>query len=243
MESSNPVFKKKTVSKLSDSLVAEETMTVGGSLSKTAFLLALVIGSGVFSWQLTSSDPARATALSFGSSIAALLVALVIIFKKPNPILVSLYALLQGIVLGSVSFLFNDAYQGIVMQAVMLTLGVTFGMLTLYTTGLVKVTQKFRSVVLIATVGVLFYYLFSFIIGLFNPAFIETMNSGSLGIVFAGIIVLIAALNLLLDFDFIDKGAEQELPKQFEWYAGFGLMVTLIWLYISILRLLVQSRK
>jgi uncharacterized YccA/Bax inhibitor family protein len=165
------------------------------------------------------------------------------VFKKPSPVLIVPYALGQGIVLGAISQLFGSAYQGIVLQAVYLTLAVSLSMFVLYSTGLVKVTEKLRSVILIATVGVLIYYLGTFLIGLFSPAFIDTINSGTLGVVLGGVIVLIAALNLLLDFDFIDRGAEQKLPKQFEWYAAFGLMVTLIWLYMSILRMLAASRN
>jgi uncharacterized YccA/Bax inhibitor family protein len=242
VESSNPAFNKKTLAKVSKVITGDETMTVSGSVMKTAFLLLLAVGSGALTWQMTATDPSRAIALSFGASIAAFIVALVIIFKKPHPLLVSLYAILEGIMLGAISFLFNDTYQGIVLQAVTLTLAVTLAMLTLYTTGVVRVTKKLRSVIIIATVGVLFYYMLTLVIGLISPAFIETMNTSSLGYLIAGVIVLIAALNLLLDFDFIDRGTEQELPKQFEWYAAFGLVVTLVWLYISMLRLLVRSR-
>jgi uncharacterized YccA/Bax inhibitor family protein len=240
--SSNPVFSDKLLKKFRTK-ESTETMTVNGSLAKTAFLLTVLIAVAAWSWSFTEADPARAGLLTIGASISALVVALIIIFTKPNAILSILYAALQGIVVGSISFIFGAEMQGIVLQAISLTVAVTLSMLVLYTTGLVKVTEKLRSVIIIATVGVLFFYLLSFIIGLFSDSFYALVTTGSTGVVISGVIVLVAALNLLLDFDFIDKGAEKELPKQFEWYAAFGLMVTLVWLYISILRMLAASRN
>jgi uncharacterized YccA/Bax inhibitor family protein len=177
------------------------------------------------------------------ASIAAFIVAMIIIFKSPNPLLIIIYTALQGVVIGSVSFLFGEAYQGIVAQAILFTISITLGMLFLFATRLVTVTQKLRSMILIATLGVLLFYLFSFVISLFSQSFSDFVNSGTSGVLIALVIVFIAALNLLLDFDFIEKGAEKELPKQFEWYGAFGIMVTLIWLYFSILRLLAASRR
>jgi uncharacterized YccA/Bax inhibitor family protein len=240
--SSNPVFSDKLLKKFSTKDTTE-TMTVNGSLIKTGFLLAVLIAVSAWSWSFTETDPGRAGLLTIGASISALVVALVIIFTKPNAILSILYAALQGVVIGSISFLFGSEMQGIVLQAISLTLAVTLSMLVLYTTGLVKVTEKLRSVIIIATVGVMFFYLLSFVIGLFSDSFYALVTTGSTGVVISGVIVLVAALNLLLDFDFIDKGTEKELPKQFEWYAAFGLMVTLVWLYISILRMLAASRN
>ncbi len=242
-ESSNPVLSDKAIKRLKATITGDEVMTVNGSLMKTGLLLALLIGVGAWSWTFTESNPDSAGILTLGASIGALVTAMIIIFTKPSAVLALIYTALQGVVIGAVSFLFNSDMQGIVLQAVSLTIAVTLSMLVLYTTGLVKVTEKLRSVIIIATVGVLFFYLITFLVSLFSPSFYDLVTTGSTGVVFAGIIVLIAALNLLLDFDFIDKGAEKELPKQFEWYAAFGLMVTLIWLYISILRLLAASRN
>ncbi len=242
-ESSNPVLSDKLVKKIAGNLEATDHMTVSGSLAKTGFLLATVVAVGAWAWNLTSTNPDQAFAWMMGASITGLVLALAIIFWKPSPVLTMLYAAAQGVMLGTISFLFNSEWQGIVLQAITLTLGVTLSMFTLYATGLVTVTQKLRSVIMIATLGVLFFYLISFVVGLFSDSFTEIVSSGTSGIVISAIIVIIAALNLLLDFDFIDKGSEQKLPKQFEWYAGFGLMVTLIWLYISILRLLAASRN
>jgi uncharacterized YccA/Bax inhibitor family protein len=177
------------------------------------------------------------------SSFSAFIIGMIIIFKSPSPLLVTLYAGLEGVVIGAVSFLFGTAYQGIVAQAILFTISITIGMLFLYAFKLVAVTERLRSIILISTLGVVLFYLFSFLISLFSPSFSNFVNTGTSGVVIALIIVVIAALNLLLDFDFIDKGVEKELPKQFEWYSAFGIMVTLIWLYFSILRLLAASRR
>ena len=242
-QSSNPVLSNKLVKKLARSVESTDHMTIEGSLSKTAFLLGIVIAVGGWSWNFVSNNLEQAGSWVIGGTITALIVALAIIFWKPNPVLTVIYAAAQGIVLGAISLLFNATAQGIVLQAVLLTIGVTLAMLTLYATRLITVTQKLRSVILIATVGVLFFYVLTFIIGIFSPAFTDAVYSGNLGIAIAAIIVIVAALNLLLDFDFIESGSENKLPKQLEWYAAFGLMVTLIWLYLSILRLLGASRS
>ena len=242
-QSSNPVFSDNMVKRASAHVEESTTMTVNGSIMKTGLLLAIVIGLGAWSWGFTEADPGRAGLLTFGASLAAFVVAMAMIFTKPSAMLALLYAGLQGVALGAISFLFNSDMQGIVLQAISITIAITLSMLTLYTTGLVKVTEKVRSVIMIATVGVLFFYLLSFVVGLFSSSFYDLVYTGTAGVVIALVIVLIAALNLLLDFDFIDKGSKKGLPKQFEWYAAFGLMVTLIWLYISILRLLFASRN
>jgi uncharacterized YccA/Bax inhibitor family protein len=243
MASSNPVFSKANIDRVRENVKSNGTMTVNGSLQKTSFLLAVLLAFGVVSWGITSSNPASGAGLIFGSMIMAFVIGLVIIFKKPSPTLSTIYAALEGIVLGGISYIFNDQYQGIVLQAVMLTIAVTMAMLLLYKTGLIKVTEKLRSVILVATIGVLVFYVLSLIIGLFSPSVYASLTIGTSGVVIAGVIVLIAAFNLLLDFNFIDEGARKELPKEFEWFAAFGLMVTLIWLYISILRMLFASRN
>lgn len=241
-QSSNPVFNDKVIRRSSDGITDKQSMTVSGSIVKTGFLLAILLATAAWSWSYTEANSSSAGWITFGASIAAFVVAMIMIFR-PSPVLAIAYAGLQGVVMGAISFLFNDSAQGIVLQAVSLTISVFFAMLLLYSTGIVKVTERVRSMIIIATVGVFFFYLITFIIGLFSSSFYDTVFSGNIGVFIGGIIVLIAALNLLLDFDFIDRGSRQELPKQFEWYAAFGLMVTLIWLYLSILRLLAASRS
>lgn len=241
--SSNPVFSNATVARVKQNATSTDTMTVNGSLSKTAFLLALVIGFAAYTWNIVSTNPARALSLVLWASLVAFVTTLIIIFKKPSPVLASVYAISEGIVLGGISFLFNDSYQGIVVQAITITVAITLAMLLLYKTGVIKVTQKFKSAIILATVGVLFFYVITWLVGLFSPSFYAFVTVGTSGVIFALLIVLIAALNLILDFDFIDQGSKKELPKDFEWFAAFGLMVTLIWLYISILRMLFASRN
>jgi uncharacterized YccA/Bax inhibitor family protein len=241
--SSNPALQDKNIKRLEKTFDSSDSMTISGTLIKIGLLLAIVSVVGAWSWNFTGANTDSALWLTMGASIAAFVVALIIIFKSPNPALIIIYTALQGVVIGSVSFVFGEAYQGIVAQAILFTLSITLGMLFLFATRLVTVTQKLRSMILIATLGVVLFYVFSFIISLFSQSFADFVNSGTSGIFIAFVIVVIAALNLLLDFDFIEKGAEKELPKQFEWYGAFGIMVTLIWLYFSILRLLAASRR
>lgn len=241
--SSNPALQKSNIDRLATTFQSSDTMTTSGTLAKIGWLLTVLSIVAAFSWNFTDTNPTQALALTMISSLAALVVALIIIFKKPNPVLVSLYAALQGVVIGSVSFVFGDSYQGIVAQAILFTLSITLGMLFLFAFKLVTVTQKLRSIILISTVGVMFFYIISFIISLFSTRFSDFIYSGTSGIVIALVIVIIAALNLLLDFDFIEKGVKKELPKEFEWYSAFSIMVTIIWLYFSILRLLAASRR
>ena len=243
MQSSNPVLSDKALKRLAV-FEASDTMSVSGSVMKTAVSLVVLLVAAVVGWNAPAIVGYETLGWwLMGVSIAALVVGMVIIFRRPNPVLVLLYAALEGLLLGVVSRMFEMAFSGIVLQAILLTLATTLGMVVLFATRTVRVTEKLRSVILIATVGALLYYLFEFIVGLFNPAFITVISGGTTGVVIALLIVIIAALNLLLDFDFIDRGVAQKLPKQVEWYAAFGLMVTLIWLYVSILRLLGRSRS
>lgn len=241
--SSNPALQKSNVDRLAKTLSASKTMTKTGTLVKIFWLLLVLSSVAAWAWNFTDSNPSSAISLSFGASIAAFVVAMIIIFKKPNALLVTIYAALEGLLIGAISFVFGSQYQGIVTQAILFTISITFGMLFLYGFKLVTVTKRLQSMILIATLGIALFYLFSFLISLFSPSFTDFVYSGTSGVIIAAIIVIIAALNLLLDFDFIDKGVDQELPKQFEWYGAFGIMVTLIWLYFSILRLLAASRR
>ena len=241
--SSNPALNKKYIDRLSKTLESSESMTMSGTIIKIFWLLCVLSATGVWAWGFTENSPSSAFALTIGASITGFVLAMVIIFKKPSALLVTLYAAVQGILVGSISFLFSDTYQGIIAHAILFTICITLGMLFLFATRLVTVTKKLYSIILISTVGVLFFYVASFIISLFSSSFADFVYTGTSGVIFALIIVIIAALNLLLDFDFIDKGIQKELPKQFEWYGAFGIMVTLIWLYFSILRMLAASRR
>lgn len=243
--SSNPALSDKALRGLADSAPATETMNRGGSIAKTALATALVIAAAAFAWVNIPIENMVTYWLWFGgASVVAIGAALVITLgKRANLVTVGLYAVAEGVALGLLSSLFGAAYEGIVLQAILLTFATLIAMLLLYTTGIVKVTQKFRSVMLIMTGGVLIFLLAELLIGLFVPGLWDVTMAGPWGIAISAVIVLIAALNLLLDFDFIDRGVEAKLPKKAEWYAAFGLMATLIWLYVSILRLLAATRR
>ena len=178
--------------------------------------------------------------------IGGMIVAFVTIFKKTwAPVTAPLYAVLEGFALGGISAILEATYEGIVIQAVALTFGTAGCLLIAYKSGVIKATENFRLGVVAATGGVMLIYLATYILGFFGIAIPYIHENGLIGIGFSLVVVVIAALNLVLDFDFIEKGAEHGAPKYMEWYAAFGLMVTLIWLYIEILRLLskLNSRK
>ena len=241
-QSSNPALSNKAFSRY-EVVGAADTMTAGGTMAKVGISLLVLIAAAAYGWYLV---PQLGVTIPFwtlwAGAIAAVVVGFVAVFKA-NWFTVLLYSLLEGLYIGVISRFFATAYDGIVTQAILATLGVTAAAYFLYAAGLVKVTKKFYSVVLIATVGVAIYLLAEFIISLFVPSFLTFVTSGTSGIIIAAVIVLIAALNLFLDFNTISKGVENKLSKKAEWYAAFGLMVTLIWLYVSILRLLGASRR
>ncbi|MEM7009483.1 MAG: Bax inhibitor-1/YccA family protein, partial [Thermodesulfobacteriota bacterium] len=180
----------------------------------------------------------------YGGLIGGLIFAFITIFKKTwAPITAPIYAILEGLAIGGISAIFELQFSGIVFQAVSLTFGTLFAMLVTYRLGLIKVTEKFRMGVVAATGAIFVVYLLSFVLGFFsiNVPFIH--SGGTIGILFSLFVVVIAALNLVLDFDFIEKGAEHGAPKYMEWYGAFGLIITLVWLYIEFLRLLSKLRQ
>ena len=207
-----------------------------------------MIAGAFFTWNqaLVQADNALLFPLMLGGAIGGLIVAMVTIFKKEwSPVTAPIYAILEGLFLGGISSLLNQAYPGIVLQAVGLTFGVALSLLLVYRSGLIKVTDNFRLGVAAATGGIFLVYLVSFVMSFFGMRIPLIHESGLIGIGFSVFVVAIAALNLVLDFDFIEAGAESGAPKYMEWYGGFGLMVTLIWLYIEILHLLakLQGRR
>ncbi len=215
-------------------------MTIQGAANKTFFLALIVVMAAALSW----ANPTRLAAFLWPALIGGFVLAIVTIFKKEwSPVTAPIYAFLEGILLGSISVIFEQAYPGIAMQAIGLTLGVLFSMLFIYKTGLIKVTSGFRLGVFAATGGIALYYLLSIILSFFKIRIPLIYDSGLLGIGFSIFVVIIAALNLVLDFDAIKQGTDAGAPKYMEWYGAFALMVTLIWLYIEILRLLSKLRK
>lgn len=239
-QSSNPVLKEETFEKAS--LVTRshggEVMTIKGTAAKTGFLLLLVLASSVFSWGQFARG-VNVLPMVIGGAVAGLVLAIVITFKKEwAGFLSPAYALAEGLFLGAISAMYGALYDGIVLQAVGLTIGTFIAMLALYAFRIIKVTETFRSVVFVATAGIGLFYLIAFGLSFFNINIPFLHEGSTIGIIFSLVVVGIAALNLVLNFDMIENGAAQGAPKYFEWYSAFGMMVVLIWLYLEILRLL-----
>jgi len=221
-----------------------EAMTVQGTANKTGVLLICAMATAAWSWNRFQNAPTEVVPLIGIGAIGGLIFAMVTIFKKSwAPVTAPIYALLEGLLLGAISVMFNLRYPGIAIQAVSLTFGTLLALLIAYRSGVIRVTDKFRLGVVAATGGIAFFYLLTMILGFFGIHFNSIFGSGVIGIGFSVVVVIVAALNLVLDFDFIESGARAGAPKYMEWYAAFGLMVTLIWLYMEILRLLAKLRS
>jgi len=242
MRTSNPALNAKTFERFGP-LAAGEGMTIDGTVHRAAFLLLLLVATATWTWVQTFAGTPT-TGYLWGGLLGGFVVALITIFKPTlAPVTAPIYALLEGLALGAISAFFEARYPGIVIQAVALTFGVLVALLIAYRSGAIPVTQNFRMGVVAATGGIAVFYLVAIGMSFFGVR-IAFLHEGSLlGIGFSVFVVVIAALNLVLDFDFIEQGAEQGAPKFMEWYAAFGLMVTLIWLYLEILRLLSKLRS
>jgi uncharacterized YccA/Bax inhibitor family protein len=225
-------------------MVGRETMTIGGTVNKTAMSLVILMVAATYTWSRGAAGDLP-MGLVFGGVIAGFVVAMVTVFKQTwAPFTTPLYAALEGLALGGISFLFEQRFPGIVAQAVFLTFGTLGALLFAYRSGIIRATENFKLGVFAATGGIGIVYLLSFVLGFFGIGVPLIHSSGTFGILFSLFVVVIAALNLVLDFDFIEEGAERGAPKYMEWYGAFGLLVTLVWLYLEILRLLakLQSR-
>ncbi len=232
--SGNPVLNKST---FLSSHVQSEKMTINGTVNKTFISLILLVTAGYYCF--TSVSPV----ITFGGAIGGLIVAIITIFKKEwAPITVPLYALLEGCFLGGISYMYNTMYEGIVSNAIFLTIGILLSLLFAYKSGWIKPTENFKLGIAAATGGIFIVYLVNMVMGFFGSqmGIMDINNSSMFSIVFSLFVVVIASLNLVLDFDFIEEGAEKGAPKYMEWYGAFGLLVTLIWLYLEILRLLAK---
>ena len=281
MRSGNPALRADTfLDAGSGALVRGDagTMSLNGTVNKTALLLVVTLAGALFSWSqfsaaLAAGNPGAAMPWVWGGAIGGFVVALVTIFKKEwSPFTAPLYAALEGLFLGAVSAMFELRYPGIVLQAVGLTFGTLAALLLAYRSGLVKATENFKLGVVAATGGIALLfayrsgwikatenfklgvvaatggialvYLATIVLGFFGINIPMIHDNGIVGIGFSLFVVVIASLNLVLDFDFIETGVEKGAPKYMEWYGAFGLMVTLVWLYLEFLRLLskLQSR-
>jgi uncharacterized YccA/Bax inhibitor family protein len=244
MRTSNPALNERAFQ--GERAVLGDTMTLQGTVNKTGVLLICVIATAAWTWNLFlhSHSPQTVMPLALIGGIGGLIVAMVTIFKKQwAGITAPIYALLEGLVLGSISAMLEVRFPGIAIQAVSLTFGTLVILLLAYRSGLIAVTEKFRLGIIAATGGIALFYIVEIVLGFFGIHFTAINGSGVIGIGFSVFVVIIAALNLVLDFDFIETGVRVGAPKYMEWYGAFGLMVTLIWLYFEILRLLSKIRS
>lgn len=240
---SNPILNEKFTEQ--ERVLEGEPMTVNGTIQVTAFLGILLVAAAAFVWsRMTLGYTDLAIMLTGGGAIVGFILALIICFTRTK-FLIPVYAVCEGLFLGGISATFEASYPGIVAQAVAGTFAALFAMLILYRAKMIRCTDKFRSVIFIATLSIAAVYLVDFIGGFFHMH-VPMINAATpAGIAISAVVCVIAALNLIIDFDFIERGSQMMLPKDMEWYGAFGLMVTLVWLYLEILRLLakIQDRQ
>jgi len=242
IRSGNPALNDRTFERVVD--YSEDRMTLMGTVHKTGALLVLLLITASLTWGMVYGGKASVGIFAIGGLIGGLIFALATCFKPHwAPFTAPLYAACEGLLLGAISALMERQFPGIVLQAVGLTFGTLFALLGAYRSGLIKATENFKLGVVAATGGIFLVYLVTMVLGLFGIGVPYIHGSGTIGICFSLFVVVIAALNLVLDFDFIENGAEAGAPKYMEWYGAFGLMVTLIWLYIEILHLLAKLRS
>ena len=253
IRSSNPTLGDKVFSDAAMTHPQAESMSISGTVNKTGILLTILIICASFTWsaslkELPSADFQATfvpTPWLWIGAIGGFIMAIITIFKKTwAPFTTPIYAALEGLFLGALSAGFEVMYPGIVFQAVILTFGTLFALLGAYKSGMIAATENFKLGIAAATGGIALVYLVGFIMSFFGSGIPYIHESGLIGIGFSLFVVVIAALNLVIDFDFIENGEANRAPKYMEWYAAFGLLVTLIWLYVEFLRLLskLQSR-
>lgn len=239
----NPILNEKFAEQ--ERVLQGEPMTINGTIQITAFLGILLVAAAAFVWtRFTLGYTDIAMMLTGGGAIIGFILGIVIAFSRIK-YLIPVYAVCEGLFLGGISATIEASYPGIVAQAVLGTFAALFSMLALYKMNVIRCSDKFRSVIFIATASIAVIYIVNLIGSLFNFAVPVINSSSMLGIGFSAVVVIIAALNLIVDFDFIERGAQNYLPKDMEWYGAFGLMVTMVWLYLEILRLLakLQDRR
>jgi uncharacterized YccA/Bax inhibitor family protein len=246
MRTSNPALKPEVLTGMGSAVRGEE-MTVQGVVNKTGILLLCVLLTAGWVWMKffeSGGNPAAVQGWMMLGMFGGLGLAIATVFKKEwAPVTAPMYALAQGLFIGGISSIFESSYPGIVIQASALTFGTLFAMLVAYRSGMVQATEGFKLGVIAATGGIAIVYFAAIIMSFFGVNLSFIYGNGALGIGFSLFVVVIAALNLVLDFDLIERGAEHRLPKYMEWYCSFALMVTLIWLYVEFLRLLSKARS
>ena len=244
MRSGNPVLSNSTFTDLAQR-GSTRPMTLSGVINRSILLLLLVAGTAAGVWTYSSSHPSAIYPMVMIGALGGFVVAMATTFKRNwAPVTSPVYAILEGLFIGGISLVMEQRFQGLVLQAVMLTFGVMFALLAAYQSRIIRPSETFKSVIVGATFGIVVVYLVSMVLQLFFHTAIPMINDGGpIGITFSLVVVGIAALNLVLDFDFIENGVATGAPKWMEWYAAFGLIVTLVWLYIEVLRLLSKMRR
>lgn len=245
MRTGNPALSDQVFRNFAGQATQDETMTLQGTVNKTLILLGIALVTASYTWgQYFGGNPNLSMMVAVGGAIGGFITGLICGFKPASsPITAPLYAVFEGLFLGGFSGLMEMKFPGIVIQAVALTFGTLLILLLAYKTRLIKVTENLRLGIVAATGAIALFYLVSFGLSFFGIRIPYIHESGLIGIGFSAFVVILAAMNLVLDFDFIENGSNQGAPKFMEWYAGFGLLVTLIWLYIEILRLLSKLRS
>jgi len=228
--------------------VSDAPMTIAGTIHKTLTLLLIVVIMASYTWGLVMTGFGDKAMMLFWIGFGVSFVAATITAFKPKyamPLSI-LYAFCQGLALGAISASYHNFYEGIVLQAIGATILTLFAMLALYRVGAIRATDRFRAIVMSATFGIMIFYMINLALYFFAPAMLKfspVWDSGWIGIGFSALVIVIAALYFVIDFDFIEKGAGNLMPKYFEWYGGFMLLVTMIWLYIEMLRLLAKLKN
>jgi uncharacterized YccA/Bax inhibitor family protein len=244
MATANPAMNEAVYLRAGRAYTSTNVMTLQGAAVKTALLLVILLVTASYTWSQAVAGPNQMTyGLLMAGGIGGFITALVTIFApRVSPFTAPLYAALEGLLLGALSAAFNARYPGIAIQAVELSVAVLAVMLFVYGTGLIRATQKFKIGLLAATGAICLVYLVDLVMSWFGTRLPFIHETGLVGIGFSFAVVVIAALNLILDFDFIEQGVKRQAPKYMEWYGGFSLLVTLIWMYLEILRLLAKMR-
>lgn len=236
----NPVFNQNVAEKVT--VIDSEPMTVNGAINKTFVLFALLVASSLIVWNLVFQGYTdKAMSLGMVGFVTSIISFIAFMITR-NAIAAGAYALSEGLLLGGISAVFEKAYPGIAIQAIGATFAALFSLLFLYRIGAIRCTEKFRSVIFMSTLSIAGIYLINLLGSFFGLHVPQIFTSSLIGIGFSVVVVVIASLNLIIDFDFIEQGAQRLMPKSYEWYGAFGLMVTLVWLYIEILNLLSKLR-
>ena len=242
MESNNPMFSGRVLNRVG---TAEGgAMTMNGFVNRLGILLVLLLVAGGFTWNIATQEPGTAGALLIGGCIVGFGLAIVTAFvPKISPFTSPVYAIAEGLLLGAISAILEQRFKGIVLTAALLTVTTVFGMLALYKFRILRATQGFVKGVMIATVGVALTYLLSMILNAFGVSVPYIHGNGIIGIGFSAVVLGIAALNLILDFDLVENSIVARAPKYMEWFAAFSLLITIVWIYMELLRLLSKLRS